>query len=156
MQDMASALRSVSRLADVFGDMSEGAKDLVGSLAEVIDNFGRLKALHASESFAAMGAAGQAAATAVPVIGVAAGIVGALKGYASLINDRREQAREEVRAMAELREALLDGAKRFARAVDEMLKAARPGRDVSAADAAEAQALLKDGPGRPRSCGQSD
>lgn len=134
---LAASIRSVTRLVDTFGDLSDEARRVADGVADVFDNMGRLRELRASgASFGAMlpGIVGAAAGVASTI----AGIIGALKSDSE---ERRKQARRQVEEMKRLRDALEANRRAFERSTRALFEAPIVGAGFSASDIARARSI---------------
>lgn len=143
LSDIASALRSITRFADVFGDINEDVRQTIDGIADVLDNMERLQRVRktlSSEDGPGLGSVAGIAAQSVSVIGIAAGVGSILAGFIGALRDQSEIEQAE---MMRLREALKENARRVSEAIDRLIRSGRIGPDVTGEAAQEAERLLQ-------------
>lgn len=140
LDDFADAGRSMLRLVDIFGDLSDQAREFVGALLDGIDNAGNLvdalaKAKLPSSEGGFGSTLGAVAGIAIPAAGIAGAVVSGISSFFGGRDKAQEQARrEQAEATRRLVEALRDNANRISDAVDRLAKAGKPGGDISGRD----------------------
>jgi hypothetical protein len=125
-EGLALSIRTVTRVADIFGDLNENVREFANGVADAIDNLSRLditrvQSVGGETSFIDFSQIPQ-------LIGGVAGITSAVISLGNLLFDSSQQEREESRR---LRQALRDSAHDFKKAVEDAFSGGRVAEDVS-------------------------
>ncbi|HMB89468.1 MAG TPA: phage tail tape measure protein, partial [Rhodothermales bacterium] len=122
LKGMADLINEITGLANVFGDLSEGALEFSRGLGQALSNASRL-----SQDIGSLGTIGAAASG----IGLFTGLASVFGGIAEGLNAQRESQRAQVEAFRRLQDQLRDNARAIAKNTKALLGAAQIGANVS-------------------------
>jgi len=136
MRNLATAGRSILRVADIFGELSSEVRRASEGILDMVDNFGAFQTARAATESSFMD-------KLIPGIGMITGAISAISGVIGMFGSNRDrkaeiEARERViEAQKELENAMRENTRRVSDAINELTRTIRFGTDISGDQADE-------------------